>query len=146
MTPETGARSGVFSGLIITSFSWAIVGPLTMKYFADYGATVIRLETSKRPCTLRISTPYKDGQPGLNRSGYYNYFSANMLSMSLNMEHPRATEIAKRLVGESDVVMENFVPGIIEKWGLTYEELAKIKPNMIILSIFFMLFTDLGCY
>jgi benzylsuccinate CoA-transferase BbsF subunit len=133
MTPEIDARSGVFSGLIITSFSWAIVGPLTMKYFADYGATVIRLETSKRPCTLRISTPYKDGKPGLNRSGYYNHFSANMLSMSLNMEHPRATEMVKRLVAKSDVVMENFVPGVIEKWGLTYEELRKVKPDIIML-------------
>jgi benzylsuccinate CoA-transferase BbsF subunit len=125
---------GVFSGLTITSFSWAIVGPLTMKFFADYGATVIRaVETSTRPCTLRISTPYKDGQPGLNRSGYYNHFSANMLSMSLNMDHPRAMEVAKRLVARSDVVMENFVPGVIEKWGLTYEELRKVKPDIIML-------------
>ena len=126
--------NSVFSGLLITSFSWAIVGPLTMKFFADYGATVIRaVETSTRPCTLRISTPYKDGQPGLNRSGYYNHFSANMLSMSLNMDHPRAMEVAKRLVARSDVVMENFVPGVIEKWGLTYEELRKVKPDIIML-------------
>jgi benzylsuccinate CoA-transferase BbsF subunit len=105
-----------------------------MKFFADYGATVIRaVETSTRPCTLRISTPYKDGQPGLNRSGYYNHFSANMLSMSLNMDHPRAMEVAKRLVARSDVVMENFVPGVIEKWGLTYEELRKVKPDIIML-------------
>jgi len=130
---ETNEKKGIFDGLIITSFSWAIVGPLTMKFFADYGATVIRMETSRRPCTLRISTPYKDGQPGLNRSGYFNHFSANMYSMSLNMDSPKAIGIVRQLVARSDVVMENFTPGVMEKWGLTYEELKKIKPDIIML-------------
>jgi benzylsuccinate CoA-transferase BbsF subunit len=127
------ARSGVFSGLKIAGFCWAVVGPLTMKYFADYGATVIRVETSQRPCTLRISAPYKDGKPGLDRSGYFNHFSANMLSLALNMEHPQALEVARRLVAESDVVMDNFTPGVMEGWGLSYEELKKVKPDIIML-------------
>lgn len=126
-------KKGVFDGLIITSFCWAIVGPLTMKFFADHGATVIRMETAKRPCTLRISTPYKDGEPGINRSGYFNHFSANMYSMSLNMDSPQALEIVKRLVSKSDVIMENFTPGVMEKWGLTYDELKKVKPEIIML-------------
>ncbi len=126
-------KKGVFDGLIITSFCWAIVGPLTMKFFADHGATVIRMETAKRPCTLRISTPYKDGEPGINRSGYFNHFSANMYSMNLNMDSPQALEIVKRLVSRSDVIMENFTPGVMEKWGLTYDELKKVKPEIIML-------------
>ncbi len=129
----TSEKGGIFSGLKIASFSWAVVGPLTMKYFADYGATVIRVETSQRPCTLRISTPYKDGKPGLNRSGYFNHFNANIFSLALNMEHPGALEVVKRLVAGSDVVMENFTPGVIEKWGLDYEELKKVKPDIIML-------------
>jgi benzylsuccinate CoA-transferase BbsF subunit len=133
MASAINEKSGVFSGLKIISFSWAIVGPLTMKYLADYGATVIRVETNKRPCTLRISTPYKDGKAGLNRSGYYNHFNANIFSLALNMEHPRALEVARRLVAESDVVMENFTPGVIEKWGLGYDELKKVKPDIIML-------------
>jgi benzylsuccinate CoA-transferase BbsF subunit len=110
-----------------------VVGPLTMKYFADYGATVIRVETSKRPCTMRISAPYKDDKPGLDRSGYFNHFGANMFSLALNMEHSRALEVARRLIVESDVVMENFTPGVIEGWGLDYEELKKVKPDIIML-------------
>jgi benzylsuccinate CoA-transferase BbsF subunit len=128
-----GLKPGLFKGLTITSFSWAIVGPLTMKLFADYGATVIRVETTKRPCTLRISTPYKDGQPGLNRSGYFNHFSANIYSMTLNMEKAEAVEVAKRLVAASDVVMENFTPGVMDRWGLTYETLKQVKPDIIML-------------
>ena len=127
------AKNGVFSGIKIAGFCWAVVGPLTMKYFADYGATVIRVETSKRPCTMRISAPYKDDKPGLDRSGYFNHFSANMFSLSLNMEHPQALEVARRLVAESDVVMDNFTPGVMERWGLDYEELKKIKPDIIML-------------
>jgi benzylsuccinate CoA-transferase BbsF subunit len=130
---RTNMREGVFSGVKIVSFSWAVVGPLTMKYFADYGATVIRLETSKRTCLNRTSPPFKDGKPGVNRSGYFNYFSANMLSTVLNMSHPLALGIAKRLIAQADVVMENFTPGVIEKWGLGYEELRKVKPDIIML-------------
>jgi len=126
-------RNGVFSDIKIAGFCWAVVGPLTMKYFADYGATVIRVETSKRPCTMRISAPYKDGKPGLDRSGYFNHFSANMFSMALNMEHPQALEVARRLVAKSDVVMDNFTPGVMEGWGLDYEELKKVKPDIIML-------------
>jgi benzylsuccinate CoA-transferase BbsF subunit len=94
---------------------------------------VIRVETSQRPCTMRISAPYKDGKPGLDRSGYFNHFSANMLSLALNMEHPQALEVAKRLVAESDVVMDNFTPGVMESWGLSYEELKRVKPDIIML-------------
>jgi benzylsuccinate CoA-transferase BbsF subunit len=130
---DIGKREGVFSGLKILAFCWAVVGPLTMKFFADHGATVIRVETTKRPCTMRISAPYKDNVPNYNRGGYFNYYNSNILSLSLNMNEPRGIELAKRLVAECDVVMENYTPGVIEKWGLDYEELKKIKPDIIML-------------
>jgi benzylsuccinate CoA-transferase BbsF subunit len=126
-------REGVFSGLKILSYSWAVVGPLTMKFFADHGATVIRIETSLRPCTMRSSAPYKDNKPNLNRGGYFTYYNANILSFALNMNHPKAGEIARKLVRWCDVFMENYTPGVIEKWGLGYEELKKIKPDIIML-------------
>ena len=130
---ERTNRSGVFSGIKIAAFSWAVVGPLTMKSFADHGATVIRVESMSRPCTLRSSAPYKDGQPGINRAGYFNFYSGNILSFALNMTHPRAIDVAKRLVAESDAVIENYTPGVIERWGLGYEELKKVKPDIIML-------------
>jgi len=130
---EVEKREGVFSGLKILAFCWAVVGPLTMKLFADYGATVIRVETNKRPCTMRSSAPYKDNIPGVNRGGYFTYYNSNILSLSLNMNQPEAIEIAKKLVAECDVVMENYTPGVIEKWGLDYDELKKIKPDIIML-------------
>jgi benzylsuccinate CoA-transferase BbsF subunit len=126
-------RQGVFSGLKILSYSWAVVGPLTMKFFADHGATVIRIETSLRPCTMRSSAPYKDNKPGLNRGGYFTYYNANILSFAINMNHPKATDITRRLVEWCDIFMENYTPGVIERWGLDYDNLKKIKPDIIML-------------
>jgi benzylsuccinate CoA-transferase BbsF subunit len=130
---EIEKRDGVFSGLTILAFCWAVVGPLTMKFFADHGATVIRVETSKRPCTMRTSAPYKDNIPNVNKGGYFNYFNANILSLSLNMQLPEAREIARKLAVECDVFMENYTPGVIEKWGLSYEELKQLRPDIIML-------------
>jgi benzylsuccinate CoA-transferase BbsF subunit len=121
----------VFEDLKIAAFSWAMVGPLTLKFFADHGATVVRVETSLRPCVTRTSAPYKDNIPGLNRSGYFNHFSANMMSLSLNMKNPLGLGVAKDLISWADVVMENFTPGVMDKWGLGYEALKKVKPDII---------------
>jgi benzylsuccinate CoA-transferase BbsF subunit len=130
---ETLNRSGALSGITVVAFCWAVVGPLTMKMFADHGATVIRMETSKRPCTMRTSSPYKDNKPGVNRGAYFNHFNTNILSMTLNMGHPKAMGVVKKLVAKADVFMENYTPGNMEKWGLTYPELKKIKPDIIML-------------
>lgn len=124
-------NDGVFSDLKIVAFSWAVVGPLSLKFFADYGATVIRVETSLRPCVLRTSAPFKDDKPGINRSGYFGHFSANMMSVTINMTNPLGIGVAKELVAKADVVMENFTPGVMDRWGLSYEELKKIKPDVI---------------
>jgi len=130
---EIAERDGVFKGLTILAFCWAVVGPLTMKFFADHGAMVIRVETSKRPCTMRSSAPYKDNIPNYNKGGYFTYYNSNILSLSLNMQLPEAREIARKLAVECDVFMENYTPGVIEKWGLSYEELKEIRPDIIML-------------
>jgi benzylsuccinate CoA-transferase BbsF subunit len=126
-----GDRRDPFDGVKIVSFAWAVVGPITMRYFADYGATVIRIETRGRPDLARSLLPIKDGKPGLNRSGYFNHFNANILSMSLNMENPGAIDLAKRLIAQADIVLENFTPGVMEKWGLGYEQLKQVKSDII---------------
>ncbi|MBN1568548.1 MAG: CoA transferase [Acidobacteria bacterium] len=121
----------VFEDLKIAAFNWAMVGPLTLKFFADYGATVVRVETSLRPCVTRTSAPFKDNVPGINRSGYFNHFSANMMSLSLNMNTPQGLNVARDLIAWADVVMENFTPGVMDKWGLGFEALKQIKPDII---------------
>lgn len=122
-----------FEGIKVADFSWWIAGPLTTKTLADYGATVVCIESGKRPNGLRLTMPYKDNIPGIDRSGFYAFYNANKYSISLDLEHPQARDIAKKLVAWADIVAENFNPGVMEKWGLGYEELRKIKPDIIML-------------
>jgi len=123
----------VFEGVKVVDFGWVIAGPLTLKYLADYGATVICVESPQRPDILRTSTPYKDGVAGLNRAGYYSYLAANKYSISLDLNKASGMEIARKLIAWTDIVADSHRPGVIEKLGLGYEELIKIKPNIIML-------------
>ncbi len=121
----------VFEGVKIIDFSWAIAGPLISKTLADYGATVINIEVAKRPNILRTSMPYKDNIPGMDRSGFFAYINANKYSMSLDIDHPKGRELAKRLIACSDIVNENFSPGTMEKWELGYDQLKDLKSDII---------------
>jgi len=121
----------VFAGVKVVDFTWAGVGPITTKYLADYGATIIRIESRNRPCILRTTPPYKDGLPGVDRAAYFAIYSSNKYSMSVDMNHPKGVELARRLIAWADVVAESFTTGTMEKWGLGYEEVKKIKPDII---------------
>src|SRR4030042_4970150 len=123
----------VFEGLKVVDFGWAIAGPLTLKYLADYGATVICVESPQRPDLLRVSTPYKDGVAGVNRAGYYAYFAPNKYSISLDLEQAGGMEIAKKLVSWADVVSDSHRPGLMEKLGLSYDDIVKIKSDIILI-------------
>ncbi len=121
-------------GLKILDFFWVVIGPMTTGYLAEYGATVVRIESKGRPEVLRSAPPFGGNVRGLNRSAYYANYNANKYGFGLNMGNPKSVEVVKRLVQWADVVTENFTPGTIEKWGLGYEDLRKIKPDIIMLS------------
>ena len=123
----------VFEGVKVVDFGWVLAGPIVLKFLADYGATVIHIESHKRPDLLRVSTPYKDGVAGVNRAGYYAYFAANKYSMSLDLEQASGMEVAKRLVSWADVVADSHRPGTMEKLGLGYDGLKKIKSDTIMI-------------
>ena len=81
--PATTAerRREVFDGLKIVDFTWAAAGPITTRHFGDYGATVVKIESSKHPDSLRVGPPFVDGKPGINRSGFFAQFNPNKLSV-----------------------------------------------------------------
>ena len=123
-----------FEGLKVLDFCWVGIGPLTTRYLADHGATVVRVESRGHIETLRVAGPYKDNIPGVERSGYFANYNANKYGITLNMSHPKAGGVAKRLVEWADVVTENFTPGTMERWGLGYGDLKKIKHDIIMFS------------
>ena len=121
-------------GLKVLDFCWVAVGPMTTKYLSEYGATVLRVESAKRPETLRRAGPFAGGQSGINRSGYFANYNANKYGLSIDMSHPQAPELILRIVEWADVVTENFTPGTLERWGLGYDELSKVNPRIILFS------------
>jgi len=121
-------------GVKVADFSWVFAGPLTTKMLADLGAQVIKIEGKTRIDGERGRHPYKDHIPGVNRALDFNQNNTSKMSLALNLSHPKGIEIAKRLVVWSDIVIENFAGGVMEKMGLGYQELQKVKPDVIMLS------------
>ncbi len=125
----------IFDGLKVLDFGWIGVGPITARYFADHGATAIRIESSTRFDGLRMAPPYKDAKPGLNNSQFFATFNASKMSLGLNMAHSEARAIAKRLCLEwADVITEGFTPKQMRAWGLHYDDLAPTRPDLIMVS------------
>ncbi len=122
-------------GIKIVDFTWSIAGPLAVKFLADYGATVIHVESATHPDFLRASGPYKDNIPGINRSGYFAFFAANKYGLALNLNHSQAHLVTRRLIEWGDIIADNFTPGIMAKHGLDYESVRRTKQDMITLSI-----------
>jgi benzylsuccinate CoA-transferase BbsF subunit len=127
-------KEGALQGLKVADFTWVYAGPAITKYLADHGATVIRVESAERPDLLRISGPFKDNKPGIDRSGYFASFNSNKYSISLNLKHPKGLDLAKQLVAWADVVAENFTAGTMSELGLGYEELKKVRSDIIMIS------------
>jgi crotonobetainyl-CoA:carnitine CoA-transferase CaiB-like acyl-CoA transferase len=128
--PDEGA--GIFRGLRIVEFGAGAAVPLATRYFADQGATVVKVESRQRPDFLRLLRD--DGSGQLDASLMFNILNCNKLSAALNLRDPRGPKLARRLIGWADVVVENFAPGVMEKWGLTYARLAPELPRLIMVS------------
>jgi benzylsuccinate CoA-transferase BbsF subunit len=125
---------GVFAGLKVADFTWAAAGPIITKCLADHGATVIRVESTTHPDSIRLGGPFKDGIPGLNRSGFFADFNTNKKSIALDMTTERGRSIARRLVAWSDVVTESYTPGVMARFGLDFETLHAQQPDLVMLS------------
>ena len=123
-------------GIKVVEFAAYAAGPVVGKHLADHGATVVHIESKARPDGFRTHyPPYKDNIHGLNRSGLFALCNNDKLDVTLNLKKtPKATELAKKIVAWSDVVIENFSPGTIKRLGLDYETLKKVKPDLIMLS------------
>ena len=134
IAPESPDSELPFAGLKVADFSWIGVGPITARYLADHGATVVRVESELRPDNLRGAGPFRDGVPGWNRSQFYGDFNASKLGLLLNLKEARAVEIAKRLISWADVYIESFTPGVVESLGIGYEVARALNPGIVMVS------------
>lgn len=110
-------------GIKVLDFTWAIAGPEVTKVLANWGAEVIKIESKQQMRMMWDRT-----------SAGVNLRNTSKRSLALNLAKPGGLDIAKRLVAWSDIVVENFAGGAIKRMGLGYEEVKKIKPDIIMLS------------
>ena len=132
--PRRQASDKPLAGLRVADFSWFVVGPMTTKPFADYGAEVINIESGRVPDTMRITPPAYADKFGINRGGDFSELRTSNKSINLDLAKPAGKEIARQIVAKSDIVVENFSAGTMERLGFGYEELRKINPRIIMVS------------
>jgi benzylsuccinate CoA-transferase BbsF subunit len=121
-------------GYRVADFSWVIAGPYCTQWLAVMGAEVIRIESGQHTDINRRIGPFADDINGVNRSGLWNGLNLSKKSCTLNLTDPRAVEIAKEIVKISDVVVENFGYGMMERFGLAYPLLRELKPDLVLVS------------
>ncbi|MDD7972709.1 CaiB/BaiF CoA transferase family protein [Roseinatronobacter alkalisoli] len=122
-------------GVKIADFSWVGAGPRATKDLADNGALVIKIESARRLDLGRRSPPFADSPKDYDGSAFFAQSNTSKKSVTLNLSDPRGVDLARQLVGWADVVVENFGPNYMERIGLGFETLRKIKPDIILASV-----------
>src|SRR5881296_1143024 len=129
------ARRAPLAGVRVADFTWVWAGPFCTLQLAHLGAEVIRVETATRPCVTRLLPPFAEFEPGPNRSGYFNQYNQGKKSITLDLKRPEALEVAKRLCAASDVVVENFAAGVMERMGLGWEVLRQLRSDLVMIAL-----------
>ena len=128
-------KQAPLTGIRVADFTWVWAGPYCTMQLAHMGADVIRVESETRLCVSRVTPPWAGGQYGVNRSGYFNQYNQGKRSITLNLKHPRGCEAAQRLAAKCDVVINNFAAGVIDRLGLGYRDLVRLRPDIIGVSL-----------
>ncbi|MCS6924663.1 MAG: CoA transferase [Candidatus Binatia bacterium] len=122
------------TGVRVADFGWILAVPHGTAWLGVMGAEVIKIESAQRPDLIRL-IGHPPGKPiDLDGSPYFNTLNFGKKSITLNLNHPKGVALAKELVRHCDVVTENFTVGNMKKWGLGYDDLCRIKPDLIMLS------------
>jgi len=128
----------LLEGIRVIDLTLVYAGPMGTRLLADMGAEVIKIESAQRPDMFTRMTSYPENNPpekAWDLGGYFHVLNAGKKGITLNLGNEKGREVFKKLVAVSDVVMENFSPKVMDKWGLGYDELKKIKPDLIMVSM-----------
>jgi len=126
----SAATAGPLSGLKVLELGQLIAGPFAAKMFAEFGAEVVKIEPPGTGDPLRQWRLLHDGT-----SLWWYVQARNKKSVTVDLRAPEGQEIARRLARDADIVIENFRPGTLEKWGLGYEALAASNPGLIMVRL-----------
>ncbi len=134
--PASGDKPGLpLEGIRVVDVTNSWAGPYATQFLGAMGAEVIKVETTKWVDPWRMGGMVAGSVEGWNKSPLYNSVNTNKLSLTLDLTHPEGVRIFKRLVKMSDIVAENYTPRVMTNFGLNYEELRKVNPAIIMLSM-----------
>jgi crotonobetainyl-CoA:carnitine CoA-transferase CaiB-like acyl-CoA transferase len=129
---DSAAPLGLLQGVRILSFTQFLLGPAGVQYLADMGADVIKVEP---PGGKLFERNWSGCDQFLNGvSAFFLCAHRNQRSLALDLKRPEGIEVAKRLIAEADVLVQNFRPGVMARLGLGYEEVAALNPRLIYVS------------
>lgn len=123
------------SGLRVIDFCWVGAGSYTTRILADLGADVVKIESGKRIDQIRLSAPFKDRVPGVNRSGYFADRNSGKRSVTVDLKAPGARDLVLELMTTANIVTSNFSPGTMVRLGLGYEDVRRQRPDVIYLEM-----------
>ena len=131
MSEASVENTGPLKGIRVIELGVLLAGPYCGQLLGDYGAEVIKIEQPK------VGDPMREwGQAKVaGRSLWWPIVARNKKSITLNLRTPEGQEILKKLVAEADVLLENFRPGTMERWGLGYDVLSEINPKLIMVRV-----------
>lgn len=127
---DSPANDGPLNGIRVVEVATVLAGPLAGQIMGDFGAEVIKIEHPDGGDSFRTHGPHKD-----DVCLWWTSLARNKRCVSLYLGDPDAAEIARTIIAEADVVIENFRPGTMDRWGLGYESLAAINPRLVMVSI-----------
>jgi len=128
---DSTGRTGPLSGLLVADFSRVLAGPYCTMLLADLGADVIKVESPAGDDTRRWVPPVTEADV----STYYLAINRNKRSVALDLASPDDLEIARELIRRADILVENFKPGGLAKFGLDYQSVAESNPSLVYASI-----------
>jgi CoA:oxalate CoA-transferase len=126
--------SGPLKGITVLDITRVVAGPFCSMLLADLGATVIKVEHPDEPDYARTFPPFVPGVEG-DLSAFFAQFNRNKLGITLNMKSAKGKALLKQLVRRTDILVENFRPGTMERLGLGYDVLKKENPRLIYTAI-----------
>jgi crotonobetainyl-CoA:carnitine CoA-transferase CaiB-like acyl-CoA transferase len=127
-------KPGPLSHVNVLDFTWVLAGPHATKTLADMGANVTKIEHFKNGTNERHQA-FQVQKNGITQSSYHLHLNRGKKSLCINLKHPRGIELVRGLIKKSDLIVENFAPGVMERLQLDYESVRKIKPDIIYCSI-----------
>lgn len=125
-------ENGALKGLKVIDLTMMLAGPFCTMLLGDQGATIIKVEPTRGGDTTRGVHPGKDEMPF---GGYFQSINRNKLSIGLDLKTEEGKQVLRRLVKEADVLVENYRVGVMDRLGLSYEELSKINPRLVYAAI-----------